>query len=160
MRIVKKSLGFTLVELIVVIAIIGVLSAVLIPAISGYVKDAKVSADEQEARAIYNVYKNFQLETENGQPSKGFLEYYKEITGKDLSPMEKRNPKDPDINFWFCTENSGQYTCLWPHAVNELNDEAMGLTEVFIYKGHYYTVIDVDTGAMKTGLTNVPGLFE
>lgn len=49
--------AFTLTELIVVIAIIGILAAVLVPAITGYVKEAKVSSDVQEAKAIYNVFK-------------------------------------------------------------------------------------------------------
>ena len=42
MNSVKKK-GFTLTELIVVIAIIGILAAVLIPSITGYIKKAKVS---------------------------------------------------------------------------------------------------------------------
>ena len=37
----KKQKGFTLIELIVVIAIIGVLAAILVPSMIGYIKKSK-----------------------------------------------------------------------------------------------------------------------
>ena len=46
--------GFTLVELIVVIAIIGVLAAFLVPSLIGYVKKAQKRADLSSARQIYS----------------------------------------------------------------------------------------------------------
>ena len=46
--------GFTLVELIVVIAIIAVLAAILIPSVMGYIKKSKRSADITSAKAVYD----------------------------------------------------------------------------------------------------------
>lgn len=46
--------GFTLIELIVVFAIIGVLVAILVPSMLGYVGSSKISSANANAKLLYN----------------------------------------------------------------------------------------------------------
>ena len=57
--------GFTIVELVIVIAVIAILAGVLIPTFSGIVTKANASKALQEARNLYNEY----LIEVDGQPA-------------------------------------------------------------------------------------------
>ena len=62
--------GFTIVELVVVIAVIAILAAVLIPTFSGVVEKANESKAMQEAKAAYDVWYADEITKTNFDASK------------------------------------------------------------------------------------------
>ncbi len=65
--------GFTLVELIVVIAIIGVLAAIVVPTTLHFVDEAKVQAAEAEVNAVISTLQTNILTLANGVGSDGVV---------------------------------------------------------------------------------------
>ena len=65
--------GFTLVELIVVIAIIGVLAAIVVPTTLHFVEEAKVQAAEAEVNSVISTLQTNILTLANGVGSGGVV---------------------------------------------------------------------------------------
>lgn len=86
----KNRKGFTITELVIVIAVIAILAAVLIPTFGGIVNKAKDSANLQEARAIMTQYVAF-------KDAKVPTEYYIQVgTGTDAVYFKVENGKLAD----------------------------------------------------------------
>lgn len=49
----NKKKGFTLIELVIVIAILAILAAILVPSVTGYITKADNARDEANARTVY-----------------------------------------------------------------------------------------------------------
>ena len=82
----SKKKGFTIVELVIVIAVVAVLAAVLIPTFSSLVKKANLSADQQAVRQI-NTLLATEFATEKPETLKEVVDMLDE-NGYDVDALE------------------------------------------------------------------------
>ena len=145
----KDNNGFTLVELIVVIAIIGILSAVLVPSIVGYIDKANKSKSIQNASIRYSEW----------------LNAYAYFYGKEEKDYFKENYLDEITGFYYydskyvslivdgkIIDTSKSYTPLQYNQKYDLSIEILGYKETNNYK----SCVSIDDGEYKGLYVYIP----
>ena len=99
----KKTEGFTLVELIVVIAILGILAGVGTVGYSGYIKKAQIAADNQLLAAVNQAYAAACIE--NGEDTKN-------VTARSITIDSDKAVKNVDKSDIVVTNPSAKATAI------------------------------------------------
>ena len=93
--------GFTIVELVIVIAVIAILAAVLIPTFSGVIQKANESSAQQGAANIYKLYLADKADEDDFEDTlvikvdeKTFIAYVDGVMDKEVYPTEGKAVKD------------------------------------------------------------------
>lgn len=122
MKNLKNKKGFTLIELIVVIAILGILALFLVPQFMGYSEDAKKQVAIANTRTVWTAAKAAQTESEYKE-YKTPADFKKAITDKlgasfdaakvTLNPKETTSTVDSvtyETNGVSCTYDGKEFT--------------------------------------------------
>ena len=155
-KVLKNKKAFTLTEMIVVIAIIGILAGVLIPSVVSYINKAQENAAYQQAVAAYDIYEVYETELEAGLIHEiGKVCYVDNNTGQDVlhdyndgdgvcSECNKSNT-DTDSNY----EDFAEY---YEEMVGETLTEGDGydhIKELFVFTADNGIIVNLNVNDMS-----------
>jgi general secretion pathway protein G len=126
----RRAAGFTLIEILVVVVIIGILAAIVAPRIMGRIDDAQIAKARQDIRVYETALNLFRMDN-----------YKYPSTDQGLQSLVQQ-PADPSIRNW----KQGGY-------VDSLKKDPWGYDYQYIYPGTHGTEYDLFT----LGADNQPG---
>ena len=102
----KKKKGFTLIELIVVIVILGVLALVVVPRVGGFTKDAAISSHNANVRTLHSAAMMYAAENPGKTGDEKDLEKYVQ----KMPSVPKGVPGVTDTKYTVTIDKDGKVT--------------------------------------------------
>ena len=103
MNLLKKQHGFTLIELIVTVAIVAIVTSIAIPAYNGYIKTARLTEAKNNIAALKLAEEEFFLENNSY--------FYKSGTNTELATESDNlwaaSPGEGGVNFTYTVSGAG-----------------------------------------------------
>lgn len=146
--------GFTLIELIVVIAIIGALAAIIVPSIIGYTHQARAAVITGNARNVYNAAKMAVLESIDDKKIEPGEIYFGNDSGDAYA---SGNSDDLSVGKFMGDDFYGHYAFVISEDGNDVtyavwsNNNAISASEV-----RTYTADEVEQDVTGKGIGSYP----
>lgn len=117
----KDSRGFTLIEIMVVVVILGILAAIIVPKIMDRPDEARIVKTKQDIRVLENALKLYKLDN-----------YYYPTTDQGLEALIERPGDSPEPKNW---KEGGYLDRLpldpWGNPYQYLNPGVFGTLDIF-----------------------------